>query len=62
MILRSRPMSDKDLQRVTECVSDIGHPSIRRRLSPSHLRLIPQINEIAGTEQALKKPSLAFER
>ena len=51
-------MTDKDLQRVTKCVDDIVHLSIRRRPSPSHLRLIPQMNEIAGTEQALKKHGL----
>ena len=54
-------MTDKYLQRVTKCVDDIVHLSIRRRPSPSHLRLIPQMNEIAGTEQALKKHGLAFE-
>lgn len=43
-------------------IDDIVHSSIRRRPSPpSHLRLIPQMNEIAGTEQALKKHGLAFE-
>src|SRR5262249_42043866 len=32
MMLRSRPMSDKDLQRVTKCVSYIGQEHSRRLL------------------------------
>jgi ribonucleoside-diphosphate reductase alpha chain len=47
MILRSHPMSDKDLQRVTECVSDIGQASARRSL-PARRNHITQKVRIAG--------------
>ena len=33
-------MSDKHLQRVTECLSDIGQPISRRALSPSGSTLL----------------------
>ena len=39
-------MSDKDLQRVTECVSDIGHASARRPL-PARRHHITQKMKIA---------------
>jgi hypothetical protein len=47
MILRSRPMSNKDLQRVTECVSDIGQVSFRRSLPPRRQHITQKVR-IAG--------------
>jgi len=40
-------MSDKDLQRVTESVSDIGHASVRRRSLPARRNHITQKVRIA---------------
>ena len=48
MILRSRPMSDKDLQRVTKCVSDIGQASARSRSLPARRNHITQKVKISG--------------
>jgi hypothetical protein len=41
-------MSDKDLQRVTECVSDIGQPANDRRALPPRRNHITQKVKIAG--------------
>ena len=41
-------MSDKDLQRVTECVSDIGQASQQRRSLPARRNHITQKVKIAG--------------
>jgi ribonucleoside-diphosphate reductase alpha chain len=41
-------MSDKDLQRVTKCVSDIGQASARRRSLPARRNHITQKVKIAG--------------
>lgn len=41
-------MSDKDLQGVTECVSDIGQPALRRRALPARRQHITQKVKIAG--------------
>ncbi len=40
-------MSEKDLQRVTECVSDIGH-AVSRRSLPARRNHITQKIKIAG--------------
>ena len=40
-------MSDKDLQRVTECVSDIGQASARRSLPPRRTHITQKV-KIAG--------------
>jgi hypothetical protein len=47
MILLDRPMSSKDLQRVTECVSDIGQAPSRRSL-PARRQHITQKVRITG--------------
>jgi hypothetical protein len=47
MTLWSRPMSNKDLQRVTECVSDIGQAPSRRSL-PARRHHVTQKVRIAG--------------
>ena len=41
-------MSDMDLQRVTECVSDIGHATSLRRLLPARRHHVTQKFKIAG--------------
>ena len=41
-------MSDKDLQRVTKCVSDIGRPAHDRRALPARRNHITQKVKIAG--------------
>ena len=41
-------MSDKDLQRVTECVSDIGHGPSPRRVLPPRRNHITQKVKVAG--------------
>jgi hypothetical protein len=47
MILRSCPMSSKDLQRVTKCVSDIGQAASRRSLPPRRHHVTQKVR-IAG--------------
>jgi hypothetical protein len=41
-------MSDKDLQRVTECVSDIGQPANARRVLPTRHNHFTKNAKIAG--------------
>jgi hypothetical protein len=41
-------MSDKDLQRVTECMSDIGQAVSRRRTLPARRQYITQKIKITG--------------
>lgn len=52
MTHRSRPMSSKDLQQVTDCMSYIGQPTFRRQL-PSHRNHVTQKVRIARTADAL---------
>ena len=47
MILRERPMSNKDLQRVTKSVSDIGQATSRHSLSPRRHHVTQKVR-IAG--------------
>jgi hypothetical protein len=48
MMIQECPMSDKDLQQVTECVSDIGQGSMRRRPLPARCHQLTQKVKVAG--------------
>jgi hypothetical protein len=48
MMILECPMSRKDLQRVTECVSDIGQPPIDCRALPARRHHVMQKVKIAG--------------